>query len=42
MEKALLRLLEEAVIDRAVLDKILEEHGLAEKLRRIEKGFREE
>ena len=36
------RLLEEAAIDRAVLDKILEEHGLAEKLRRIEKGFREE
>ncbi len=36
------RLLEEAAIDRAVLDKILEEHGLADKLRRIEKGFREE
>jgi hypothetical protein len=37
-----IRLLEEAAIDRAVLDKILKEHGLAEKLRRIEKGFREE
>jgi hypothetical protein len=37
-----IRLLEEADIDRAVLDKVLEEHGLTEKLRRIEKGFREE
>jgi hypothetical protein len=37
-----IRLLEEAAIDRAVLDRILEKHGLAEKLRRIEKGFHEE
>jgi len=37
-----IRLLEEAAIDRAVLDRILEKHGLAERLRRIEEGFREE
>jgi len=34
-----IRILEEAAIDRAVLDRILEKHGLTEKLRMLEGGF---
>jgi len=36
------RLLEEAVIDRAVLGRILESFGLADKLKKLEKQFHEE
>jgi hypothetical protein len=37
-----IRLLEEAVIDRAVLGRILESFGLADKLKKLEKQFHEE
>jgi len=37
-----IRLLEEAVIDRAVLGRILESFGLADKFKKLEKQFHEE
>jgi hypothetical protein len=37
-----IRLLEEAVINRAVLGRILESFGLADKLKKLEKQFHEE
>jgi len=37
----LVRLLEEALIDKGLLDRILDKHGLAEKFRKIERDINE-